>query len=47
MTTVLIETDNAYNMTGHDGAHIQHRTRDLAGWLEGVVAARDTPIGAS
>ncbi|MCW5774191.1 MAG: pyrimidine 5'-nucleotidase [Rhodospirillaceae bacterium] len=42
MTTVLIETDNDYSMTGHDGPYIQHRTRDLAGWLEGVAAARKT-----
>ena len=40
MTTVLVETDNAYNMTGHEGPHIHHRTRDLAAWLEAVVAAR-------
>jgi putative hydrolase of the HAD superfamily len=40
MTTVLIETDNAYGMEGHDGPHVHHRTRDLAGWLEGVATAR-------
>lgn len=43
MTTVLIETDNDYNMTGHEGDYIHHRTRDLAGWLEGVIAARVSP----
>lgn len=40
MTTVLIETDNAFSMEGHDGPHVHHRTRDLAGWLEAVIAAR-------
>jgi putative hydrolase of the HAD superfamily len=40
MTTVLIETDNAYSMEGHDGPHVHHRTRDLAAWLEGVLIAR-------
>jgi putative hydrolase of the HAD superfamily len=40
MTTVLVETDNAYSMEGHDGPHVHHRTRDLAAWLEGVIAAR-------
>jgi hypothetical protein len=40
MTTVLIETDNAFSMEGHEGAHIHHRTHDLAGWLEAVIAAR-------
>jgi putative hydrolase of the HAD superfamily len=40
MTTVLIETENAYSMEGHDGAHVHHRTKDLAGWLEAVIAAR-------
>jgi len=42
MTTVLIETDNAYSMEGHDGPHVHHRTRDLGGWLEGVASARKT-----
>jgi len=27
-------------MEGHEGAHVHHRTRDLAGWLEAVLAAR-------
>ena len=40
MTTVLIETDNPYCMEGHDGQHVQHRTRDIAAWLGGVAAAR-------
>jgi putative hydrolase of the HAD superfamily len=40
MTTVLIETDNPYSMEGHDGAHVHHRTKDLAGWLEAVIVAR-------
>ena len=40
MTTVLVETDNAFSMEGHEGAHIHHRTRDLVGWLEAVIAAR-------
>ncbi len=40
MTTVLIESDNAFSMEGHDGPHVHHRTRDLAGWLEAVIAAR-------
>ena len=40
MTTVLIESDNAYYMEGSDGPHVHHRTRDLAAWLEGVVHAR-------
>ena len=43
MTTVLVETDNEYNMTGHEADHVHHRTRDLAGWLEGVIAARVSP----
>ena len=45
MTTVLIETDNPFSMDGHEGPHIHHRTRDLAGWLEAVIAARQN--GAS
>ena len=40
MTTVLIETDNAYSMEGHDGSHVHHRTRELAAWLEAVASAR-------
>jgi len=40
MTTVLIETDNAFSMEGHDGPHVHLRTRDLAPWLEAVIAAR-------
>jgi putative hydrolase of the HAD superfamily len=40
MTCVLVETDNAWSMEGHEGAHVHHRTRDLAGWLEAVRAAR-------
>lgn len=41
MTCVLVETDNAFSMEGHEGAHVHHRTRDLAGWLEAVIAARN------
>ncbi len=40
MATVLIETDNAYSMEGHDEPHVEHRTRDIAAWIEGVIAAR-------
>ena len=40
MTCVLVETDNAFSMEGHEGEHVHHRTRDLAGWLEAVIAAR-------
>ncbi len=40
MTTVLIETENAYCMEGHDEAHVHHRTRDLAAWLTAVTEAR-------
>jgi putative hydrolase of the HAD superfamily len=40
MTCVLVETDNAFSMEGHEGEHVHHRARDLAGWLEAVIAAR-------
>jgi putative hydrolase of the HAD superfamily len=40
MTTVLVETGNAYAMEGHDGDHVHHRTADLAGWLAAVARAR-------
>ncbi len=40
MTCVLVETDNDWGMEGHEGAHVHHRTRDLVGWLEAVIAAR-------
>jgi len=46
MTTVLIETDSEYNMAGHEGPHIHHRTRDLAGWIEGVATARTNAFKA-
>jgi hypothetical protein len=38
---VLVETDNAWSMEGHEGEHVHHRTRDLAAWLEAVLAARN------
>jgi putative hydrolase of the HAD superfamily len=41
MTCVLVETDNSWSMEGHEGEHVHHRTRDLAGWLEAVLAARN------
>jgi putative hydrolase of the HAD superfamily len=44
MTTVLIETDNAFSMEGHEGEHVHHRTRDLVGWLEAVIAARRNAV---
>jgi putative hydrolase of the HAD superfamily len=45
MTTVLIETDNAYSMEGHEGPHVEHRTQDIAAWLEGVIASRAAATG--
>jgi putative hydrolase of the HAD superfamily len=42
MTCVLVETENAWGMEGHDGEHVHHRTKDLCAWLEAVIAARKT-----
>ncbi len=45
MTTVLIETGNAYCMEGHDEPHVHHRTRDMVGWLEAIIEARRATSG--
>jgi putative hydrolase of the HAD superfamily len=40
MVTVHVVTENAYAMEGHDADFVHHRTDDLVGWLERVVAAQ-------
>jgi putative hydrolase of the HAD superfamily len=47
MTTVWLMTESEFARAGGEGSHIDHRTPDLVGFLEAVIAERSAPAAAA